>query len=126
MTTTVAPSETLDRRSAVRVGTIVIARHGEPHADRTVRIDHRAYRDWWADYDRSELHPDEKPPQTLLDLAAKSDVIFSSTLPRAMHTAAMLAGGRHVVTDPEFVDAPLPPPPIRGRRRPNQWGLWAR
>jgi hypothetical protein len=94
MTTTMAPNETLDRRSAAKIGTIVITRHGEPHADRTVRIDHRAYRDWWADYDRSQLHPNEKAPETLLGLAAKSDVIFASTLPRAMHTAAMLAGGR--------------------------------
>ena len=84
MTTTVAPSETLDRRSAALVGTIVIARHGEPHADRNVSINHRAYRDWWAEYDRSQLHPDEKAPETLLSLAAKSDVIFSSTLPRAI------------------------------------------
>jgi broad specificity phosphatase PhoE len=126
MTTTMAPSETLDRRSAVNIGSIVIVRHGQPHADRTVRIDHRAYRDWWADYDRSQLHPDEKAPETLLGLAAKSDVIFASTLPRAMHTAAMLAGGRQVITDPVFIEAPLPPPPIWGKRKPNEWGVWAR
>jgi hypothetical protein len=51
MTTTMAPNETLDRRSAVRIGTIVIARHGKPHAERTVRIDHHGYREWWAGYD---------------------------------------------------------------------------
>ena len=39
MTTTMAPNETLDRRLAARVGTIVIARHGQPHADRSVVID---------------------------------------------------------------------------------------
>lgn len=69
MTTTMAPSETLDRRSAAKIGSIVIARHGQPHADRSVRIGHRAYRDWWAGYDRSSLHPDEKPPETLVQLS---------------------------------------------------------
>ena len=43
MTTTMAPNETLDRRLAARVGSIVIARHGKPHADRSVRIDHHGW-----------------------------------------------------------------------------------
>ena len=65
MTTTMAPNETLDRRSAARIGTIVIARHGKPHAERKVRIDHHGYREWWAGYDLARLHPDEKPPEKL-------------------------------------------------------------
>jgi broad specificity phosphatase PhoE len=126
MTTTMAPDETLDRRSAARVGSIVIARHGQPHADRTVRIDHRGYRDWWARYDLSGLHPDERPPERLKDLARKSDVIYASTLARAIHTAEMVADGRAVITDPVFVEAPLPPPPIWGKHRPGSWGVLAR
>ena len=105
MTTTMAPNETLDRRSATRIGTIVIARHGQPHANRKVRIDHREYREWWAGYDRAGLHPDERPPEELLRLAEASDVIFASTLQRAIHTAQMVAGGR------EIWDAPAPEPP---------------
>ena len=111
MTTTMAPNETLDRRSAVRTGTIVIARHGQPHADRSVRIDHHGFRAWWADYDRARLHPEERPPEPLLRLAEASDVIYASTLSRAIHTAEMVAGGRQIITDPVFVEAPLPPPP---------------
>ena len=126
MTTTMAPDETLDRRSTARIGTIVIARHGQPHADRTVRIDRRGYRAWWADYDRAGLHPNERPPAALLALAEKSDVIYASTLPRAIHTAQMLAGGRDISTDPVFVEAPLPPPPMWGKRRPGAWGVWSR
>lgn len=126
MTTTMAPDQTLDRRSAARVGSIVIARHGQPHADRTVRVDHRGYRDWWANYDLSALHPDERPPERLKQLARKSDVIYASTLPRAIHTAEMVADGRAVVTDPVFVEAPLPPPPIWGKHRPGSWGVLAR
>ncbi|UPT61645.1 MAG: histidine phosphatase family protein [Hyphomonadaceae bacterium JAD_PAG50586_4] len=126
MTTTMAPEETLDRRMSARIGTIVITRHGMPHVDRGVRIDHRGYRDWWANYDLSGLHPDEKPPEKLLRLAESSDVIYASTLQRAIHTAQMVAGGRDIITDPVFVEAPLPPPPIWGHRSPGAWGVWAR
>lgn len=126
MTTTMAPDETLDRRSAARIGTIVIARHGQPHADRTVTVDRHGYRQWWANYDRAGLHPDEKPPERLLQLAGESDVIFASTLQRAIHTAEMVAAGREIVTDPVFVEAPLPPPPLWGRLRPGAWGVLAR
>lgn len=121
-----APEETLDRRTSARIGTIVITRHGMPHVDRGVRIDHRGYRDWWANYDLSGLHPDEKPPEKLLRLAEASDVIYASTLQRAIHTAQMVAGGREIITDPVFVEAPLPPPPIWGHRSPGAWGVWAR
>ena len=126
MTTTMAPDETLDRRSATRIGSIVIARHGQPHADRNVRIDHRGYREWWANYDRASLHPDEKPPEELVRHAAQADLIYASTLPRAIHTAQLVAVGREIITDPVFNEAPLPPPPIWGKRRPGAWGVWAR
>lgn len=124
--TTMAPDETLDRRSAAKIGSIVIARHGQPHADRNVRIDQRGYRDWWRGYDLARLHPDEAAPQRLAELARQSDVIFASTLQRAIHTAEMVAGGREIITDPVFVEAALPPPPFWGKHRPETWGVWAR
>ena len=126
MTTTMAPDETLDRRSATRIGSIIVVRHGQPHADRRVLVDHQGYREWWQNYDRVRLHPEERPPKELLRHASQADVIFASTLPRAIHTAEMVAGGRQVVTDPVFIEAPLPPPPIPGRRRPGHWGVLAR
>ena len=55
--TTMAPEETLDRRSAAKIGSIVIARHGQPHADRTVRIDQGGSLEWWKGYDLARLHP---------------------------------------------------------------------
>ncbi len=126
MTTTMAPDATLDRRLSAKIGSIVIARHGQPHADRTVRIDHHGYRAWWADYDRANLHPDERPPEGLVRLGAQADLIYASTLPRAIHTAQMVAPGREIITDPVFVEAPLPPPPVWGKRRPGHWGVLAR
>lgn len=124
--TTMAPEETLDRRSAAKIGSIVIARHGQPHADRTVRIDQHGYREWWKGYDLARLHPDEVPPDRLCELARKSDVIFASTLQRAIHTAELVADGRQIITDPVFIEAPLPPPAVWGRHRPETWGVWAR
>lgn len=126
MTTTMAPDETLDRRSTAQIGSIVIVRHGRPHADRDVYIDHHGYRAWWKDYDRARLHPAECPPDILKEYAAQADILYASTLPRAMHTAEMIAGGREIITDPVFVEAPLPPPPFWGRRRPGHWGVLAR
>jgi len=124
--TTMAPEETLDRRSAAKIGSIVIARHGQPHADRSVRIDQRGYRDWWKGYDLARLHPDEKPPERLCDLARQADIIFASTLQRAIHTAELVAIGRQIITDPVFIEAPLPPPGLWGKHRPETWGVWAR
>ncbi len=127
-----APQPKLDRErpartgSPTRVGSIVIARHGRPHADRTVHIDRDGYRQWWAGYDRAGLHPDEKPPEALCAHARAADIIFASTLQRAIHTAQMVAEGREIITDPVFVEAALPPPPMKGTRRPGLWGVWAR
>ncbi len=126
MTTTMAPNETLDRRTAAKIGSIVIARHGMPHADRDVLVDRHGYREWWAGYDRAHLHPDETPPEALVGYAAQADILYASTLPRAMHTAQMIAGGREVLTDPVFVEAALPPPPMWGKLRPGHWGVLAR
>ncbi|WP_395645437.1 histidine phosphatase family protein [Terricaulis sp.] len=126
MTTTMAPNETLDRRTAAKVGSIVIARHGQPDADRSVRVTWREYVDWWAGYDRAGLADGQQPPQKLIEAAAKADIIFASTLPRAIRTAEAVAGGRDVITDPVFVEAPLPPPQMWGKRRPGHWGVLAR
>ena len=126
MTTTMAPAETLDRRSAARIGSIVIARHGRPDADRKVKIDWRGYIEWWAAYDRAGLREGQTPPENLIAQAQHADLIYASTLPRAIRTAEAVAGGRDIITDPVFVEAPLPPPPVWGKRSPRAWGVWAR
>jgi broad specificity phosphatase PhoE len=124
--TTMAPAETLDRRSAARVGSIVIARHGQPDADRTVPLTWRQYIDWWSAYDRTGLMAGETPPPELIEYAREADVIFASTIPRAIRTAEAVAQGKAIIQDPVFVEAPLPPPPIPGKRSPRTWGVWAR
>lgn len=110
------------------VGRIITARHGRPNLSRDVRINAGEYGAWWAQYDASGLHPDETPPQSLIDLAAKSKTVLSSTLPRAIETARLATkGGREVPADPMFIEAPLPPPPVPFLRlSPTTWGVVSR
>ena len=109
-------------------GRIITARHGCPDADRSVKITAQQYGDWWQGYDRAGLAPGERPPPALLEVAAEADVILSSTLPRAIETAAQLAPkGMDVPRDALFVEAPLPPPPVPGLRlTPTTWGVISR
>ena len=113
-------------RPSGRAGSIVLARHGRPRGDRTVKITWQEYIDWWAAYDRDGLHPDQTPSEKLKERASEADVIFASTLRRAIETAEAVAGGKTISTDPVFIEAPLPPPPVLGRRTPRAWGVWAR
>ncbi|MCK5745739.1 MAG: histidine phosphatase family protein [Oricola sp.] len=110
-------------------GRIITARHGRPDLSRDVAITAREYGDWWARYDESGLHPDERPPENLVALARGAKTVLSSTLPRAIETAAKATGGaREVPADPMFVEAPLPPPPLPDllRLKPGQWGVVSR
>lgn len=110
------------------VGRIITARHGRPNLSRDVRISASDYGVWWAQYDESGLHPDETPPQSLIDLAANATTILSSTLPRAIETARQATRSeRHVPADPMFVEAPLPPPPVPFLKlSPSTWGVISR
>lgn len=109
-------------------GRIITARHGRPNLSRDVRISAREYGDWWARYDESGLHPDERPPEGLIKLAQSATTVLSSTLPRAIETARWVVGEEtHVPADAIFVEAPLPPPPVPLLKlRPGTWGVISR
>lgn len=107
-------------------GSIIIARHGEPDADRRAVMDWRGYEHWWADYDLAGLKPGQSAPEGLCGQAASAHSIFASTLPRAVQTAEACAGGREVTQNSVFVEAPLPPPPMPGRFSARTWGVYAR
>lgn len=109
-------------------GRIITARHGCPHMDRTVNITAEEYGVWWGNYDLAGLAPGEEPPQSLIDLGAECQVVLSSTLPRAIETAAMVVkGARTVPQDALYVEAPLPPPPVpRLKLNPTRWGQVSR
>lgn len=109
-------------------GRIITARHGRPDLSRDLRITAEEYGDWWARYDASGLHPDEQAPEKLVRLARGAKTLLSSTLPRAIETAAKATNGaRAAPADPMFVEAPLPPPPIPWLKlRPGEWGVISR
>jgi len=108
-------------------GAITLARHGRPDADRTVRLDWKGYRDWWAMYDTVGLRADSAPPPDLVDAAGRADILLSSTMPRALQTGQAVSGGRDIRADPVFVEAPLPAPPAPGfYLKPPTWGVVSR
>jgi broad specificity phosphatase PhoE len=121
-------SSTERRLPVMRPGAIVLARHGEPALSRKCMITAEQYRAWWADYEIGGLREGQRPPQMLLDLAARSHTIFASTRLRATQTAAAVAGEREITIDALFVEAPLPPPrfPKWIKLSPRYWGVVAR
>jgi broad specificity phosphatase PhoE len=121
-----APQEATTARGEGAPGWIVIVRHGKPEADRKARLTWREYILWWNGYDEAGLVAGQTPPPPLVKLGREADAIFASTLRRARETAAAVAQGKPVIHDPVFVEAPLPPPPIWGRRKPRRWGVYAR
>ncbi|MBI1686073.1 phosphoglycerate mutase family protein [Caulobacter hibisci] len=109
-------------------GTIVLARHGEPALSRKVHFSAKAYGDWWALYEEGGLLAGQTPPDGLLEIARKADVIISSTRRRSIETAQAIAGGRDFPRDPMFIEAPLPPPPWPSwiKLSPKKWGFFSR
>ncbi|MGJ3231256.1 MAG: histidine phosphatase family protein [Oceanicaulis sp.] len=107
-------------------GQIVIARHGEPDADRYERMGWRGYERWWAAYDEAGLKAGQAAPDSLVAEARQARTLFASTLPRAIETAQACCGGREIALDSMFVEAPLPPPVMPGRFTARTWGVIAR
>ena len=109
-------------------GRIITARHGRPDLSRDLKITAQEYGDWWAQYDASGLHPDERSPQGLVEIAQGAKTVLSSTLPRAIETARQATGAvREVPADSIFVEAPLPPPPVPFLKlQPGTWGVISR
>ncbi|MGD2132107.1 MAG: histidine phosphatase family protein [Maricaulaceae bacterium] len=106
---------------------IILARHGRPALDRSQAMGWRDYKVWWSAYDEGGLVEGEGPPEALLAAARSAEVVLASPLTRSLETAHAVADGRSVVTDPVFVEAPLPPPPVPGLKlKPGQWGVFAR
>ena len=121
-----ASSEGPPARTRAR-GSIILARHGRPALDRSMTMNWRGYREWWGAYDVGGLAAGQAPGEALLDAAASADAVLASPLRRSQETAHAVAAGRPVLTDPVFLEAPLPPPPIPGLRlKPRQWGVVSR
>lgn len=109
-------------------GAVILARHGEPALSRRVRLTSKGYRDWWATYEEGGLKPGQTPPRRLLDLADAAGVLFSSTRERSRESARAISGGRPVLSEACFIEAPLPSPPLPEglRLSPRLWGVLSR
>jgi hypothetical protein len=117
-----------DGAVAGRPGAIILARHGEPALSRKVKLTAQQYRDFWARYEVLGILPGQTPPSALQQIVEKAGTLLSSTRLRSIESAGALAAGRKVVQHPEFVEAPLPPPPWPAwiRFSPKIWGFLAR
>ena len=110
-----------------RPGSIFIARHGRPDANREAWLDWRGYEDWWDNlYQPASLVAGQTPPPDLVEAARTAHTVFASTLRRAIETAEAIAPERELVIDPVFVEAELPPPALPGRFMAKTWGVFAR
>ena len=126
-------SDTSRSAGAVRVGRIIVVRHGKPALDRDAgpRLHWRDYRDWWARYEAGSLLDGQSCPDDLLrhaEGAGRDVIIFASGRPRAQETAAMIARGRTVRHLDIFNEAPLPPPRWSEKKKylPKTWNKIAR
>ena len=109
-------------------GRIVTARHGRPALPRDQKMSAGDYGRWWALYEETGLYPDERPSSELAEIARTSDIVLSSTRPRAIETARRAVGDdREIPADPLFVEMPLPAPPTPFLRlTPATWGAVSR
>jgi broad specificity phosphatase PhoE len=110
------------------VGSIILARHGEPALSRKVRLTSAEYRDWWARYEVGGLKEAQTPPSRLVAAARDAGVILASTRRRAVETAQALAADRVFTQDNDLIEAPLPPPALPNwiKLSPRKWGVLAR
>ena len=109
-------------------GAVILARHGEPALSRRVTLTAAGYREWWARYEEGGLKAGQAPPPGLLAMVRAADTLVSSTRERSIQSARAVAEGRDVRTDPLFVEAPLPSPPLPAwfRLSPRWWGVLSR
>lgn len=109
-------------------GAVILARHGEPALSRRVVLSAAGYRQWWRRYEEGGLKVGQTPPAGLVEMVRAADAVVSSTRLRAIESARALAFGRAFASDPLYVEAPLPSPPLPAwfKLPPRLWGVLSR
>jgi broad specificity phosphatase PhoE len=109
-------------------GAVILARHGEPALSRRVVLTAQGYREWWARYEDGGLKVGQSPPAGLVAMARAADAVVSSSRERSIQSARAISEGRDFRSDPLFVEAPLPSPPLPGwfKLPPRWWGVLSR
>jgi broad specificity phosphatase PhoE len=101
---------------------ILLVRHGRVSCDHRARIRGTEFGTWVTAYDEASLDPGSIPPHELVARVAAMPCIATSTLRRAIESAALLAAGRSLAGDSIFNEAGIPTRvPSRLRLRPEQW-----
>jgi broad specificity phosphatase PhoE len=77
---------------------------------------------WRADYDAAGLGADSRPPAALLEEAQRADLLITSDMLRARHSAERLADGRLVTETPLLRETALPIPRWPTRLPLSAWG----
>lgn len=110
-------------------GPIIISRHGRPALNRSEgpKLDWAEYKDWWARYEVGSLAEGQVAPEILKEAVMGSDVVLSSTRPRAFETAQLAASWAEIEQSDLFIEANLPPPVWKGVKfLPKTWNVLAR
>jgi broad specificity phosphatase PhoE len=103
---------------------IMLVRHGRSaHVSEERWIDAAGVHRWRDAYDAAGIDGSSEPPVTLLNEAARADVVIASDLARAIASAERLAGGREVRVSPLLRESMLDIPTWL----PARWPLtvWA-
>lgn len=106
---------------------IILARHGRPLQDHRSGMGGREFDGWVAGLDQAPLDVTLAPPPSLVELAARARCIVTSTMRRSVESAALLAPGRPVLSEPLFVEAGMPAAAPGGvALRSHHWGVLSR
>ncbi len=113
---------------AIKPGSIILARHGEPALSRQVKLTATEYVEFWAKYEVGGLLPGQTPPERLKRYVADAGALMSSTRRRAIESAQTVMGAREFARHDILIEAPLPPPNLPGwvRLSPKMWGFVTR
>jgi len=106
---------------------IIIARHGRPQPDDHTPIARAGFRGWVTGSEQAPLDPTLLPSPALSALAASAGCVVTSTLRRSVESAALLAPGRVVISEPVFAEAGMPiSTPDDRAIRPRHWNALGR
>src|SRR5262245_35296743 len=106
---------------------IVLVRHGKPLCDHHTKIRGCNFGEWVAAYDRAPIDRNALPAPELRARLAAVSCILTSTLPRSIESAALVAIGQPAASDPLFDEAAIPTAiPFRFVLSPKHWDMLAR
>lgn len=102
---------------------ILLVRHGRSSHIQNGWIDAAGFNAWREAYEAAGIVDTDRPPASLMRLAADAGVVAASDAPRAVESARLLAAGREVTVSPLLRELDLQSPRLGGIRLPLR--AWA-